>query len=156
MPEIQKSFWQAYFLLRFFWAIPPLFLLFLSPLSTPCPPQTVRHFRSHWHLMSLPLRVQFAIYISWGKIDVKVHGFLKREEIVLRVKVGTYYSKIQISISIQRSASGKEHACWCRRHKKYGFDPCVRMIPWGREWHPTPVFLSGESHGQRSLAGYNL
>ena len=50
-------------------------------------------------------------------------------------------------------ASGKEHACWCRRHKKYGFDPCVRMIPWGREWHPTPVFLSGESHGQRSLAG---
>ena len=106
--------------------------------------------------MSLPLRVQFAIYISWGKIDVKVPGFLKREEIVLRVKVGTYYSKIQISISIQRSASGKEHACWCRRHKKYGFDPCVRMIPWGREWHPTPVFLSGESHGQRSLAGYNL
>ena len=25
---------------------------------------------------------------------------------------------------------------------------------WRREWQPTPVFLSGESHGQRSLAGY--
>ena len=26
---------------------------------------------------------------------------------------------------------------------------------WRREWHPTPVFLPGESHGQRSLAGYS-
>ena len=24
--------------------------------------------------------------------------------------------------------------------------------PWRREWPPTPVFLPGESHGQRSLA----
>ena len=40
--------------------------------------------------MSLPLRVQFAIYISWGKIDLKVHGSLKREEVVLSVKVGIY------------------------------------------------------------------
>ena len=29
----------------------------------------------------------------------------------------------------------------------------VRKIPWRREWQPTPVFLPGESHGQRSLAG---
>ena len=30
-------------------------------------------------------------------------------------------------------------------------------IPWigTRRWQPTPVFLPGESHGQRSLAGYN-
>ena len=27
-------------------------------------------------------------------------------------------------------------------------------IPWRRAWQPTPVFLSGESHGQRSLEGY--
>ena len=27
--------------------------------------------------------------------------------------------------------------------------------PWRRKWHPTPVFLPGESHGQRSLAGYS-
>jgi len=25
---------------------------------------------------------------------------------------------------------------------------------WRRKWQPTPVFLPGESHGQRSLAGY--
>ena len=28
-------------------------------------------------------------------------------------------------------------------------------IPSGREWQPTPVFLSEESHGQRSLVGYS-
>ena len=27
--------------------------------------------------------------------------------------------------------------------------------PWRREWPPTPVFLPGEVHGQRSLAGYS-
>ena len=28
--------------------------------------------------------------------------------------------------------------------------------PWRRRWQPTPVFLPGESHGERSLAGYSL
>ena len=31
----------------------------------------------------------------------------------------------------------------------------VGKIPWRRAWQPTPVFLSGESHGQRSLEGYS-
>ena len=26
---------------------------------------------------------------------------------------------------------------------------------WGRKWQPTPVFLPGESHGQRTLVGYS-
>ena len=32
----------------------------------------------------------------------------------------------------------------------------VGKIPWRRKWHPTLVFLPGESHGWRSLAGYSL
>ena len=31
----------------------------------------------------------------------------------------------------------------------------VRKIPWRREWLPTPVFLPGVYHGQRSMAGYS-
>ena len=31
----------------------------------------------------------------------------------------------------------------------------VGKIPWRREWQPTPVFLPGKSHGQRSLEGYS-
>ena len=33
--------------------------------------------------------------------------------------------------------------------------PGVRKIPRRRAWHPTPVFLPGESHEQRSLVGYS-
>ena len=33
--------------------------------------------------------------------------------------------------------------------------PWVRKIPWRRAWQPASVFLPGESHGQRSLAGYS-
>ena len=48
--------------------------------------------------------------------------------------------------------SGEESACHNRRR---GLDPWVGKIPWRRKWQPTPVFLPGESHGQRSLAGYS-
>ena len=34
-----------------------------------------------------------------------------------------------------------------------GFDPLVGKIPWRRKWHPTPVFLLGKFHAQRSLVG---
>ena len=43
--------------------------------------------------------------------------------------------------------SGKEPACQSRRLRRQGFDLWVGR----RKWQPTPVFLSGESHGQRSL-----
>ena len=33
------------------------------------------------------------------------------------------------------------------------FNPWVEKIPWRKKWQPTPVFLPGKSHGQRSLAG---
>ena len=34
-------------------------------------------------------------------------------------------------------------------------DSWARKIPWRRKWQPTPVFLPGEFHGQRSLVGYS-
>ena len=52
-------------------------------------------------------------------------------------------------------ASGKEPVCQCRRHKRCEFDSWVRKIPWMRAWQPNPVFLTGKSHGKRSLAGYS-
>ena len=52
-------------------------------------------------------------------------------------------------------ASGKEPACQSRRCKRRGFHPWVGKIPWRRAWQPTPVFLPGKSHGQRSLGGYD-
>ena len=36
-----------------------------------------------------------------------------------------------------------------------GSFPRSGRIPWRRKWQPTPVFLPGQSHGQRSLVGYS-
>ena len=41
----------------------------------------------------------------------------------------------------------------CRRHGRHRFNPWVGKIPWRRKQQPTPAFLPGESHGQRSLEG---
>jgi len=60
-----------------------------------------------------------------------------------------------ILLGFPGGASGKELACQCRRHKRYRFDPWVRKIPWKKAWQPTPVFFPGESHRQRSQAGYS-
>ena len=49
----------------------------------------------------------------------------------------------------------KKSACKCRRCRRCRFDSWARKIPWRRKWQPTPVFLPGESPGQRSLAGYS-
>ena len=51
--------------------------------------------------------------------------------------------------------SGKEPSCQCRKRKRRRFNPRVRKIPSRRKGGPTAVFLSGESHRQRCLAGYS-
>ena len=33
--------------------------------------------------------------------------------------------------------------------------PGLSTFPWRRKWQPTPIFLPGESQGQRNLAGYH-
>ena len=62
---------------------------------------------------------------------------------------------IYLSNGPPRWCSGKESVCQCRRCKRLRFYPWVGKILWRRKWQPTPVFLPGESHGQRSLVGYN-
>ena len=41
------------------------------------------------------------------------------------------------------------------RPKRHRFDPWVGKIPWRRAQEPIPVFLPGESHGERNLMGYS-
>ena len=48
--------------------------------------------------------------------------------------------------------SSKESACQCRRP---GFGLWVGKTPQRRAWQSSPVFLPGESRGERSLAGYS-
>ena len=50
----------------------------------------------------------------------------------------------------------KEPACQCWRCNKHRCDPWVGKIPWRRKWQPTPVFLPGEFHRQRSLGSQTV
>ena len=59
---------------------------------------------------------------------------------------------LRLTYGLPRRRSGKESACQCRRCR---FDPWVRKILQSRKRKPAPGLLPGESHGQRSLAGYS-
>ena len=54
-----------------------------------------------------------------------------------------------------RWLSGKESTRQCRGPRRWSFSPWVGKIPRRRKLQLTLVFLSGKSHGQRSLACYN-
>ena len=69
-----------------------------------------------------------------------------------------------IKILVQKFTVGVIFKTWCsskriclpiKRRKRCGFNLWVRKFPWRRKWHPTPVFLPGKPHGQRSLVGYS-
>ena len=49
-------------------------------------------------------------------------------------------------------SDGKESAC---KAGDLGLIPGLGRFPWRRGWLPTPLFLPGELHGQRSLMGYS-
>ena len=49
-------------------------------------------------------------------------------------------------------SDGKESTCIA---EDPGLIPGQGIFPWRREWLPSPVLLPEESHGERSLAGYN-
>ena len=78
------------------------------------------------------------------------------------MKVKEESEKVGLRLNIQKTkicfpggASGKEPTCQCRRHKRHGFNPWIRKIPWRRKWQPPLVFLPGESLGQKILRGYS-
>ena len=85
---------------------------------------------------------------SWKRKDSLVEDF------VSRTSQQPCWTSFKSHCSL-RWHSGRQSACQCRRCKRLGFDPWAGKIPWSRKWQPTPGFLPGKSHGQRSLAGYS-
>ena len=76
-------------------------------------------------------------YSPWG---CKESGMIERLHFTQRAS--------QVSLEVMNLPASAED-------KRCRFDPWVGTIPWNRKWHPTPLFLPGEAHGQRSLAGYS-
>ena len=76
-------------------------------------------------------------------------------KILFRKSRGTYaitHTHTHTHMGLPWWLSDKESTCQFRRHV---FDPLVRKISRRRKWQPTPIFLLGKSHGQRSLVGYS-
>ena len=88
-------------------------------------------------------------HLMFAKLSAKLltsfTSFILTEALCLRYRTASFSGR----------TGGKEPTCQCRRHESRGFDPWVRKIPWRKAWKVTPVFLPRESHGKRSLAGYN-
>ena len=77
-----------------------------------------------------------------------VYGVAQSQTRLKRLSIALFWG-------LPRWLSGKESTCQCRRHRRPEFDPLVGKISWRRKWQPTPVFLPGKSHGQRSLVVYS-
>ena len=58
-------------------------------------------------------------------------------------------------IGFPGSSASKESAYDAGNAGDAGSIPGLGRFPWRREWQPTPLFLPGEHHGQRSLVGYS-
>ena len=57
-----------------------------------------------------------------------------------------------MTVGFPDGSVGKESAC---DSGDLRFSSWIRKLPWRREWQPTPVFLPGESCGQKSLVDYS-
>ena len=97
-----------------------------------------------WHL-SRRLVLRLVMLIT-SKADFSQTS---AEQPLDKMKMGLLVTVVRQSFT--GGAYCKEPACQCRQHIRPGFDLWVGTISWRRAWQPTPIFLPGESQGQRSL-----
>ena len=74
----------------------------------------------------------------------------KSEARNLQIYLHPFFPSCQVAVVVKNPPANAEDT------KRCVFDPWVGKIPWRRKWQSTPVFMPGESHGQRSLAGYTV
>ena len=105
---------------------------------------------------SLSLNIQL-IYLSIASESVSLHSFFPLGRCILEFPWDWYFLNMfpNRTFGLLRWLSGKESTCQCGRSKKEGLIPGMGKIPWSRKWQPSPVFLLGEFHGQRSPVGYS-
>ena len=71
---------------------------------------------------------------------------------VSMVRFGLDQVRLEVNYGFPGGSDSKESACDAG---DLGSIPTLGRSPWRREWLLTPVFLPGESHGQKSLVGYS-
>ena len=88
-------------------------------------------------------------YSSWRPPEQTSFRALPWDSVYWHFSPDCHFLFTNLYLLFPGGTSGKEPSCQCRRPKRHGFSPWVRKMPWRRERQPTPVFLSGESHGRK-------
>ena len=111
-------------------------------------------------MFSLSLHTGIALF---NKILQSVYCFLGQHRAKTMMQVSILLNDCVLYFNVYFShrgfpggSSGNEPACKYRRPKTCRFNPWVEKIPWKRAWQPAPVFLPGEFHAQKSLAGWSI
>ena len=94
-------------------------------------------------------------FISSNCLSSYLNVFILRILLFLFFNIANHlhcFASIYQILGLRWWLGGKEPTCQCRR---CGFELWVEKIPGRRKWQPTPVSLTGESHGQKSLVGYS-
>ena len=111
---------------------------------------TARTGQRTWSPLWGPLYRAAWVSLSWHGSQISPKPPI--HEIKVGTKISAFHDLAAESSQVRR---GKESTCPCRRRKRCGFNPRVGKMPWSGKWQSTPVFLAGESHGQRSPVGYS-
>ena len=107
--------------------------------------------------VGLPSMRSYRVGCDWGNLAAAVRlTNLAAPHLCQYLFLSVIWTLPFYNVCFPGGRSGKESACQFMRHKRHGFDPWVGKIPWRRKLQPTPVFLPGKFHGQRSLVGYSL
>ena len=97
-----------------------------------------------WEIKDLVIWLHGSINCPYSKNTI---GKIARAKATWGKNRCTHYKGL---ISPPRASQVSQWACQGRR---CWFNPWVRKIPWRRKGQPTPVFLPGKSHRQKSGAG---
>ena len=119
------------------------FSLFVSELLDGISYKNVFFFKRHIIVREFELpksELEFIIYVT-----VKVWCLDKIDQLVYVCNDKTWAFLV---------VPDKESACNAGGTGDLGSIPGSGRFPWRRKWQPTPVFLPGKYHGERSQAGY--
>ena len=109
-------------------------------------------FTSTFHFLALEKEMAtHSSVLAWSIPGTREPGELPS---VGSHRVGHNWSDLAAALLYNRlRLSDKEPHLPSMKCRRPEFDPWDRKIPWRQKWQPTPIFLSGKFHAQRSLVG---
>ena len=122
----------------------PQWIIFRLNLSSVSSAYLEKH-KAHWD-STLANTCAFRVFIS---------GLCLKKEKCLAILILLSNSPYVYAWAFQVAQVVKNLPVTAGRFKRHGFNSWVGKLLWRRTWQPTPVFLPGESHWQRSLMSYS-